>query len=456
VAKKKKIVAKDARSIAFQVLCRVEDGAYSDLALDGALDAVPALDPRERGLATELVYGVLRRRGSLDYILDAYCRQSLAKLEPQALCLLRLGVYQLFFLDKIPQRAAVHSTVELARQMGLERVTGLVNGILRSCLRDPERVKWPTLERDPVGWLTHKQSLPAWLAKRWFAEFGQEEASALAEAVSQVPPTTVRVNLLKTDRDSFIQKLADLDVVATPTRFAPEGVVVERGGLRLLNGADLELYQVQDEASMLIAHLLDPKAGESLLDVCAAPGGKTTHLAALTNNQAEITAMDLHPQRLDLLRDSAGRLGCSTITTQAWDMTQPCSVLAGKTFDRVLVDAPCSGLGVLRRNPESRWRRTEADVLRLAKLQGQILANAAELVGSGGMLLYSLCTTTAEESREVVERFLAKHPDFIQEDLRSHVPEHWRELFDDQGRLVTLTTRHDGMDCFFATALRRN
>ena len=456
MAKKKKNVAKDARSIAFQVLCRVEDGAYSDLALDGALEAVPNLDPRERGLATELVYGVLRRRGSLDYILDGYCRQSLAKLEPQALCLLRLGVYQLFYLDKIPQRAAVHSTVELARQMGLERVTGLVNGILRSCLREPERVKWPKHQCDPVGWLTHKQSLPAWLASRWLAEFGLPEASALAEAMTQVPPTTVRVNLLKTDRDSFIQKLAELDVVATPTRFAPEGVIVERGGLRLLNGADLELYQVQDEASMLIAHLLEPKAGEKILDVCAAPGGKTTHLAALTDNQTEIMAMDLYPQRLDLLRGSAVRLGCSSITTQAWDMTQPCTLLAGQTFDRVLVDAPCSGLGVLRRNPESRWRRTEADILRLAKLQGEILTNAAELVSAGGMLLYSLCTTTAEESREVIERFLDHNSDFVQQDLHTHAPEHWRELFDDQGRLMTLTTRHDGMDCFFATALRRN
>lgn len=456
MAKKKKIVAKDARSIAFQVLCRVEDGAYSDLALDSALSAVPALDSRERGLATELVYGTLRRRGSLDYILNTYCRQSLAKLEPQALCLLRLGVYQLFYLDKIPQRAAVHSTVELARQMRLERVTGLVNGILRSCLREPERVKWPQLERDPVGWLTHRQSLPAWLATRWLAEFGQEDAVALAEAVSQVPPTTVRVNLLKTDRDSFIQKLANLDVVATATRYAPEGVVVERGGLRVLKGDDLQLYQVQDEASMLIAHLVAPRAGEALLDVCSAPGGKTTHLAALTENKAEIVAMDLHPQRLDLLRDSAERLGCSSITTQVWDMTQPCTALAGKTFDRVLVDAPCSGLGVLRRNPESRWRRTEADVLRLAKLQGEILTNAAKLVSPDGLLLYSLCTTTAEESREVIERFLAKHPDFVQEDLRAQVPECWRELFDDQGRFMTLTTRHDGMDCFFATALRRN
>ncbi|MEA3464496.1 MAG: 16S rRNA (cytosine(967)-C(5))-methyltransferase RsmB [Thermodesulfobacteriota bacterium] len=455
MAKAKKIVANDARSIAFQVLCRVEDGAYSDLALDGALDAMPDLDRRERGLATQLVYGVLRRRGNLDHILAAYCRQSLAKLEPQALCLLRLGVYQLFYLDKVPRRAAVHSTVELARQMGLERVTGLVNGILRSCIREPQRVKWPDADVDPIGWLTHYGSLPCWLAKRWLNEFGGEEAGLLAKAMLQVPPVTLRVNTLKIDRDAFIEKLAKADIVARATRFAPEGVVIESGQLRLLSVDDTTLYQIQDEASMLIAHLLAPKAGDRVLDACSAPGGKTTHLAALSNNRAEIAALDLHQKRLTLVQQSAERLGCTSITTHPWDMTQPCSLFPKEHFDRVLVDAPCSGLGVLRRNPESRWRRGEKDVCRLAKLQRKILVQAAELVAPGGLLLYSLCTTTAEESKQVVESFLAQHTDFKQEDLRSSSPDHWAELFDEQGRLSTLTTYHDGMDCFFAVALRR-
>lgn len=455
MAKANKIVANDARSIAFQVLCRVEDGAYSDLALDGALEALPDLDRRERGLATELVYGVLRRRGNLDYILSVYCRQELTKLEPQALCLLRLGAYQLFYLDKIPQRAAVHSTVELARYMGLERVTGLVNGILRSCLREPQRVKWPTADNDPVGWLTHHGSLPGWLAQRWLNEFGVEEAGSLAEAMLQVPPVTLRVNTLKIGRDAFIEKLAEADIVARPTRFAPEGLVIESGQLRSLPAEDSALYQIQDEASMLIAHLLAPEIGDKVLDVCAAPGGKTTHLAALSTNQAEIVAMDLHSKRLTLVQQGAQRLGCPSITTHPWDMTQPCSLFAKGYFDRVLVDAPCSGLGVLRRNPESRWRRGEDDVRRLARLQVKILTHAANLVASGGLLLYSLCTTAPEESSQVVELFLAQHSDFVQEDLRAVAPDHWSELFDEQGRLATLTTQHDRMDCFFATALRR-
>ena len=455
MAKVRKIVAKDARSIAYQVLCRVEEGAYSDLALDKALVAVPDLDSRERGLATELVYGVLRRRGNLDYILSAYCRQPVAQLEAQALCLLRLGLYQLFYLDKVPQHAAVHSTVELARQMGLERVTGLVNGILRSCVREPQKVRWPQAQKNPVAWLTHQFSLPQWLAARWIREFGVEEAGKLATSLLQVPPTTLRVNTLKITCDEFIAQLAALDIVASPTRFAPEGVVIEHGQLRSLPDSAAELYQIQDEASMLIAHLVQPQAGERVLDVCSAPGGKTTHLAALANNQAEITALDLHEKRLAMVGKSAQRLGCTSISTQQWDMTQPCNLFDLGSFDRVLVDAPCSGLGVLRRNPEIRWRRTEEDVLRLAQLQGEILTNAAKLVAPGGLLVYSLCTTTVEESGAVVGKFLSTHGDFSAEDFRLQEMDSWQELFDDQGRLCTLTSRHDKMDCFFAAALRR-
>ena len=453
---KNKIVAKDARGIAYQVLCRVEDGAYADLTLDGALQALPQLDPRERALATELVYGVLRRRGNLDFILAAYCKQPVAKLEMAALSVLRIGVYQLFYLDKIPQRAAVHSSVELARQMGLERVTGLVNGILRSVIRDPQRVKWPDFEHDPVGWLTHCGSLPDWLAQRWFNELGAANAHAMAEAMLQPPPVTVRVNTLKITRDEFMQKLQHDDIACHATSFADEGVTVENGGrLRALPEEDGALYQVQDEASMLIAHLLQAQSGDKILDVCAAPGGKTTHIAALTANKAEIVAMDLHAKRLTLLQQGAQRLGCaSTITTKEYDMSVACNECDAACFDRVLVDAPCSGLGVLRRNPDSRWRRTANDVKRLAQLQSAILTNAAKFVKPGGLLLYSVCTTTVEESQQVVDNFLRQHVNFSREDLRIGVADKWQGLFDERGQLTTFTPSHGGMDCFFAAALR--
>jgi len=225
--------------------------------------------------------------------------------------------------------------------------------------------------------------------------------------------------------------------------------------LQALPGREEGWYQVQDEASMLIAHLLAPQAGERVLDVCAAPGGKTTHMAALSGNGAEIVAMDLHPQRLQLLTEGARRLGCENISTQPWDMTQPCDAFAAGSFQRVLVDAPCSGLGVLRRNPETRWRRDEKDVQRLALEQQKILAHAALLVAPDGLLVYSLCTTTDEESRHVVADFLVSHPHYEPYDLRTAQPEAWQELFDEEGCLSTLTSRHHGMDCFYAAAFRR-
>jgi len=214
-------------------------------------------------------------------------------------------------------------------------------------------------------------------------------------------------------------------------------------------------YQVQDEASALMAHLLDAQPGMKILDTCAAPGGKTTHLAALTENGASILALEKHPQRVELIRRGAERLGCSSIEARAWDLIEPPEFLEPESFDRVLVDAPCSGLGVLRRNPESRWNRSTADVRELAGLQKTLLDQVAPLVRPGGILLYSVCTFTSKETSEVVSDFLQRHKEFMLEDLRESVPEGWRELIGEDGMLHTYPHRHDGMDAFFAARLRR-
>ena len=206
---------------------------------------------------------------------------------------------------------------------------------------------------------------------------------------------------------------------------------------------------------MLIAHLLAPKPGEKILDACAAPGGKTTHLCALGGNELEVLALDLHPQRARLVTSGAARLGCRGITARAWDLTPLPPFLAPASFDAILVDAPCSGLGVLRRNPEIRWRRTAADIAQMAEQQRTLLANTATLVKSGGRLLYSVCTLTEEETDGVVQAFLAAHSDFVAEDLRESVPLAWRELFGEDGRLRTWRRADSGMDAFFAAALRR-
>jgi 16S rRNA (cytosine967-C5)-methyltransferase len=442
------------RKTAFDILRRVDEGAYADLALDAALEIQSSMDPRDRALVTELVYGVLRQRGRLDFALSRFCRKPLAKVETRVLCLLRLGAYQLLMLDRVPARAAVHETVELARREGLERATGFINGILRSLDRDRDRLPWP----DPSSsqaYMENVLSLPAWLSRRWLSELGREEAMALAESFLGPAPFSLRVNTLRLGREEFLDRIGSAGHEALPTPFAPEGVILARRGDGPLPGAAEGWYQVQDEASMLIARLLEPKGGERILDACAAPGGKTTHIAALTGNRARILALDLHPKRLELVTEGARRLGCEGIETRPWDLTLPPTFLDPGSFDRVLVDAPCSGLGVLRRNPELRWRRREADIRELAARQLAILDNVAPLLRPGGRLLYSLCTLTPEETGGVVGRFLDTHPDFAAEDLRQCMPPGWEKLFDKSGSLRTLPHRHGGMDAFFAAAFKK-
>lgn len=444
-----------ARQIAFEVLERVEAGAYADIALDAELQRQSDLDPRERGLATELIYGSLRQRGRLDYALSRFCSKPLAKVEPSILTCLRLGAYQILCLDRIPERAAVHETVELARRQGLERATGFINGILRALLRGREAIPWPDPLADPAAALQHLCSLPPWLAKRWRRELGDEEALRLAEALQQPAPFSLRVNTLRLDRAAFLAALEAAGHRAVPTLYAPEGVMVLARSDQPLPGDREGWYQVQDEASMLIAHLVAPQPGETILDGCAAPGGKTTHLALLAGNRAQITALDLHPNRVGLITAGSERLGCSGIAARSWDLTSPPDFIPAQSCDAVLIDAPCSGLGVLRRNPEIRWRRTPGQILEMAVRQKQILAAVADLVRPGGRLLYSVCTQTPEESDAQIKAFLANHPDYGIEDPRSDLPGTWSELFDADGVLRTAPHRHSGMDAFYAVRLRR-
>ncbi|MEZ4600871.1 MAG: 16S rRNA (cytosine(967)-C(5))-methyltransferase RsmB [Syntrophotaleaceae bacterium] len=446
----------DVRRLAFEILTEVEDGAFSDQALDAVLAANPHMDDRDRRLLTELVYGVLRYRGRLDYALSCFCRQPLTRIEPAVVQLLRLGGYQLLLLDRIPQRAAVHETVELARRLGLARVTGFINGILRALIRGIDAIPWPDRNSDPRAYLQRVLSLPNWLAGQWLDQYGCTEALALAEAMLKQAPFTVRVNTQKTTREAFLAALQEAGYRAEATAYVAEGVIVAEGPGRRLPGDREGWYQVQDEASMLMACLIAPKAGERLLDCCAAPGGKTTHLAALADNRAEILALDIDAERLALVEQGARRLGLSGIACRTWDVTSPSAFLVPDSFDRVLVDAPCSGLGVLRRNPESRWRRTPDDLRTNSERQSMLLDRVAPLVRLGGRLFYSVCTLAQEETTVVAERFLSGHGEFSREDLREQAPQSWQELFDEQGALRTFPHRHHGMDAFYAVSFRRN
>jgi len=440
------------RQAACSVLLRIhKEGSYADQLMDRELTGGKLSGP-DRGLFAELVFGVLRRQGTLDYILTGLLTQPLLRLEPQVLIFLRLGLYQLMYLDRIPESAAVNESVNLAKQT-LPRASGLVNAVLRNYLRNKDTVTFPDPVAAPADSIAARHSHPAWLVKLWFSQIGEAETELLAEASSRQPPLTLRANTLKTTRDELLQTFATNGISAAACRYSPHGIQVEgRHHIPGLPGFREGLFAVQDEASQMVAFLLDPQPGERVLDTCAAPGGKATHLAQLMGNQGELLAMDNSASKLPLILESSVRLGITNIRTRAADLLQS-AALPAAAFDRVLLDAPCSGLGVIRRNPEAKWRLTSDDITRLAAVQKTMLKNAVRLLKPGGVLVYSTCSTTLQENEEVVRDFLSRHSDCMIEDLKKVCPE-YRELFTEDGMFRAWPHRH-GMDGFFAARLRK-
>ena len=396
-----------ARYEALRILVRVEqDRAFADIALEHALDDAK-LDPRDAALCTEIVYGTLRWRRHLDWRLGPHLKRPLAKLDPWVRNLLRLTAYQIFYLDRVPHWAAVDEAVSLARLKA--RTPGpaeFVNAVLRALTRASAP---PSLPASSIEALATRLSFPDWIASRWVHRHGSAEAEKLMAAMNERPPVTIRANLLRVTRDDLARRVRDEELAETrPTALAPEGLVVLRGTVAGWAAFAEGWCTIQDEASMLIARLVDPQPGELVADVCAAPGTKTTHLAELMGNRGKILAMDPHAGRLKLLAGAAARLGATIIEAH----TGPVTTFAPHwpmRCDRVLVDAPCSNLGVLRRNPDVKWRRTEEDVRRLAEKQRGILGAAASLVKPGGRLVYATCSLEPEENESVIGAFLDTH-----------------------------------------------
>jgi 16S rRNA (cytosine967-C5)-methyltransferase len=450
--------------IATRVLERVQrTQAYADLALHHAL-ARSGLAAQERALATELVYGTLRWRGRLDFMLSQVLDRGLDELEPLVANTLRLGAYQIVFMDRIPSTAAVDQSVHCTRALGGERATGLVNACLRRLAREAGEMALPELADDPLLHLTHALSLPGWIAERWLADYGPEDAAALARASNAAPPLTVRVNTMRTTRDTLLEDLRTRFPEAAACELAPFGVRLGRRGAVGHDPAFLAgSLTPQDEAAQLVICLLDPQPGERILDCCAAPGGKSTAIAERQADTGQVLALDRSPSRLRLVTRAASRLGLESIQTLACDATRPLDDLpagpgqpaerAGEPFDRVLVDAPCSGLGTLRRNPDARWRVRPEDVAALAQLQAQILSRAAARVKPGGCLVYSTCTVLSEENEDRVHAFLETQPGFRLV-AKAQLPESLAPVTSDEGFMRCWPHRHDA-DGFFAARLER-
>lgn len=398
--------------------------AYANLALDHHLSG-SKLEGRERALATELAYGVTRRRATIDWAIAQVATRPLEQVDPYIRNILREAVYQILYMDRIPHSAAVDQAVELAKQYGHAGVAKFVNGVLRNLLRRLPELAWPDEAAEPVQALAVEHSYPEWLVSQWLERFGRGEAVRLLEAGNQVPPLTVRANRLKATREQVAEALAAEGVKTTPTRHSPQGLVIEEltssSYLDRLKAMKQGLFTVQDESSMLVAAVVDPKPGWTVIDVAAAPGGKSTHLAELMENQGQVIAVDIHPHKVDLIEQNAARLGATIVQGVAMDARQIGAAMPGRA-DAVLCDVPCSGLGTLARRPDARWRKSPEDIESLVPVQREILESAARALKPGGTLVYSTCTIQPAENQELVEGFVKEHPEFRFDDIWAYLP----------------------------------
>ncbi len=447
------------RQLARMVLDRIEaDEAYANLALADLLRRYPHMDPRERAFCTELVYGVIRHLLKLDYILGRLLSRPLKSLKLPVKNILRMALYQLIYLPEIPERAVIHSAVQQIKESKYAGLAGLVNGVLRNYLRNRREIPFPDPQKEHLSYLALEYSTPEWLIRRWTDQFGAEKAERIAKAGNERAPFTVRVNRLRAEVTWVRAGLDEAGFRAEAGAVLPEALVLKEVPQPIEN---TDFYKdgqliVQDESSMLVAHLVDPRPGETVIDLCAAPGGKSTHLAELMDDYGHIYSIDDHPHKVELIRQNAERMQLHSIHPCLGDARE-FQLPGGGQADRVLVDAPCSGTGVLRRRVDAKYRKKPEDIRQLAALQRQILERAIQLVKPGGCLVYSTCTLEREEDEAQVEWLLNQYPEYRVEDYRPFLPNRLQEFLDEPNRpWAKVLPDSRGGDGFFLCRFRRS
>ncbi|PFG06765.1 16S rRNA (cytosine(967)-C(5))-methyltransferase RsmB [Bacillus sp. es.034] len=432
---------KTVREAALDVIEAVEKNqSYSNLLLHSVIEK-NELPGKDIGLLTEMTYGTIQRKMTLDFYLAPFIK---GKLDDWVRQLLRLSLYQLVYLDRIPDRAVFYEAVEIAKKRGHKGISGLVNGVLRSV----QRKGLPTLDsiKDPVERVAIETSHPYWLVKRWSEQFGLDKTKEMCETNLIAPHQTARVNTTRISREELLQRLADSGNELQESLIVPEAVQSLRGNLAKTDEYRNGLCTIQDESSMLVSYALKLEKGMKVLDACAAPGGKTTHIAEKLSGTGEVHALDLHKHKVKLIDENASRLGLSNIHTAALDSRKAGEKFEKGSFDRILVDAPCSGLGVLRRKPDIKYAKKEADLLSLQKIQLDILSAVAPLLKKGGLLVYSTCTVDQNENEGTVSAFLSDHPDFEFHAL-DRLPEAVRPFID--GNQLQIFPQDFGGDGFY-------
>jgi len=451
---------KSCRALALHVLLNVDrqnvfaDEAFHELAKNSHLSK------EDVALAFGLVYGGLRHRGNLDWRIDQLTNRPLRGLPTVVVMILRLGAYQILQLDRVPDSAAVNESVQLAKRVKGRDWTGVVNGVLRNMIRQPEP-PLPDPFDDPVQALAIRYSCPTWLVQRWIDRLGFQQAEHVCRQSMAIPPLTLRTNTLRCSREALIDRVQQEGLTPTRTEVSPFGLTVEKcGPLSTLRVLQEGYCYVEDEAAQLVPFLVDVQPGHRVLDACAAPGGKSTHMAALMNNQGELVAADRSSGRLQTLQENATRLGITNLHTLVTEWSKEVTSSSHVTsilepgFDRILVDAPCSGLGVLRRHPEAKWQKSAQRLPHHQEMQVNILRGVGPYLRPGGVLVYSLCSAEPEETTHVISRFCLDHPEFHQESAASFLPPGSQTLVNPDGNLLTLGAIYD-MDGFFAARLRK-
>ena len=437
---------KGPRGIAVKILNRIErTDSYLDKLLDVELKS-DELNDLDKRFLTELTHGVVRWKTRLDFVIEQFCKNKFAMQDPNIRNAMRVALYQILFLSKIPHAAAVNEVVEFVKKIRGQKAANLVNAVLRNIIRNLNKLPTPDHETDPVQYLSIMYSHPSWMVKRWVERYGLYETEQLLSANNERPTIVVRANSLKTTADELVKLFEERGIRNTRSKYVENFIKV--GHLSKIYNLDLfemGYFSVQDESSGLVVKLLDPKPGEIVIDLCSAPGGKTTFIGELMKNQGKIIAVDKYEHRLNLVKQSCERLGVENVEFIPKDALE----VDVEPADKVLVDAPCSGLGVIQKKPDIKWQRELSDIRNLAKTQIELLEKASKLVKNGGVIVYSTCTIEPEENIEVVKEFLSRHPEFKIEDARNYLPS---DIVNEEGCMETYPHKHD-MDGGFAVRL---
>lgn len=437
----------NVREVALQTLLAIEKNhSYSNLLLNNMIKKYQ-LHRKDIALLTEIVYGTIQRRDTLDYYLKPFLKK---KLDKWVQILLRLTLYQIVYLDRVPERAAIFEAVEIAKRHGHKGIASMVNGVLRNIQRNGV----PSFEeiRDPASRLAIETSHPEWLVRRWIGQIGYENTEKMCNINSQAPSQTARVNTTKISKEKLIELLTNEGFEVTGGDLCSESIKSIKGNLANSNAFREGYLTIQDESSMLVAKALGPVEWDKVLDSCAAPGGKTTHIAELLKNTGQVFSLDLHHHKVKLINEQVSRLQLTNVDTMVLDSRNVLEHFEKNSFDKILVDAPCSGLGVIRRKPDIKYAKTEQDIKKLANIQYDILDAVAPLLKKGGRLVYSTCTIDREENQDTVESFLQRHNQFtLDMTLESRMPDKVKPYV--QNGQIQILPHYFGTDGFFIASM---